>query len=301
MHQEFDPRDLEPAMPARAEASARSKIAPVLIALVALAGFSGVVWYAYVQGVRQSAPPGTTPLIKADTSPAKVRPEQPGGMDVPHQNMQVLNTLPEGDKAAAPPVERLLPPPETPLPRPTDSAAAMSSTAAVSAASSSSALPPKIGPTPTSGPSVAPPVTAPIAAASPAPAVAAAAAPTPPAPVQTASTPAPAAPPAPPAKTQVAAAPAAAPKAAPASGGGFRVQLVSVRAQDQTAQEWARLQRTFPALAALHMSVMRVDLGEKGVWYRIYGGPLSDAAAAGQVCGAIKAKDSKQGCLVVKP
>ncbi|HUA56991.1 MAG TPA: SPOR domain-containing protein [Candidatus Sulfotelmatobacter sp.] len=299
MHQEFDPRDLEPAMPARAEASARSKIAPILIALVALAGFSGVVWYAYVQGVRQSAPPGATPLIKADTSPAKVRPEQPGGMDVPHQNMQVLNTLPEGDKAAAPPVERLLPPPETPLPRPTDTAAAMSSTAT---ASSSSALPPKIGPTPTSGPSVAPPVTAPIAAASPAPAVAAAAAPTPPAPVQTASTPAPAAPPAPPAKTQVAAAPAAAPKAAPASGGGgFRVQLVSVRAQDQTAQEWARLQRTFPALAALHMSVMRVDLGEKGVWYRIYGGPLSDAAAAGQVCGAIKAKDSKQGCLVVKP
>jgi len=287
MHQEFDPRDLEPAMPARAEASARSKIAPVLIALVALAGFSGVVWYAYVQGVRQSAPPGTTPLIKADTSPAKVRPEQPGGMDVPHQNMQVLNTLPEGDKAAAPPVERLLPPPETPLPRPTDTAATPS------AASSSPALPPKIGPTPTSGPGVAPPVTAPIAAASPAPA--------PPAPVQTASTPAPAAPPAPPAKTQVAAAPAAAPKAAPASGGGFRVQLVSVRAQDQTAQEWARLQRTFPALAALHMSVMRVDLGEKGVWYRIYGGPLSDAAAAGQVCGAIKAKDSKQGCLVVKP
>jgi SPOR domain len=309
MHQEFDPRDLEPAMPARAESSARSKIAPILIALVALAGFGGVVWYAYDQGVRQSAPPGVTPLIKADTGPTKVRPEQPGGMDVPHQNMQVLNTLPEGDKAGAPPVERLLPPPETPLPRPTDTGAP----AAASAVSASPALPPKIGPTPTSGPGVAPMVTAPIATAPPtppaatAPAASAAPAPAQTAPVQAASAPTPAAPVGAPAKTQTAAAPAAAkPTAAPAvassaAGSGFRVQLVSVRSQDQTAQEWARLQHAFPELAPLHMSVMRVDLGEKGVWYRIFGGPLGDAAAAGQVCRAIAAKDSKQGCLVVKP
>jgi cell division septation protein DedD len=108
--------------------------------------------------------------------------------------------------------------------------------------------------------------------------------------------------------TQLAAAPAAAPKpaekppakATPAAAppaGAFRVQLVSVKAENQTKEEWARLQRTYPQLAPLKMSVTRVDLGEKGVWYRIFAGPLSDAAA-GDLCHALKAKG--QGCVVVK-
>ena len=295
MHQEFDPRDLEPTLPTRPERAGRSKVAPIMIALVALAGFGGVVWYAYDQGVRQTQPPGVTPLIKADTSPTKVRPEQPGGMDVPHQDKLVLNALGDGDKAGAPAVERLLPPPEAPLPRPTATSPATRSAPAPTV--STPILPPKIGPAPAAA---ATPPTAPTPASTQ---------------TQTASvpaaTPAPAAPPPKPAdksapdKTQTAAAPAAAPKPAPAApsvsagSGGFKVQLVSVKQQDQTGQEWARLQHSYPELAPLHMSVMRVDLGEKGIWYRIYGGPLSDAAAAGQLCGALKAKN--QGCVVVKP
>jgi hypothetical protein len=92
-----------------------------------------------------------------------------------------------------------------------------------------------------------------------------------------------------------------APKPAPAAGSGYRVRLVSVRAQDQTGQEWARLQRAYPQLAALQMSVTRVDLGEKGIWFRIHAGPLGDAHAASQLCDAITAKDKSQGCLVEKP
>ena len=43
MHQEFDPRDLEPSLPHKEERAGRSKIAPIMIAAVALAGFGGVV------------------------------------------------------------------------------------------------------------------------------------------------------------------------------------------------------------------------------------------------------------------
>jgi hypothetical protein len=86
-----------------------------------------------------------------------------------------------------------------------------------------------------------------------------------------------------------------------AAGGGYRVRLVSVKSESETGREWTRLQQHFPQLASLQMSVTRADLGEKGVWYRIHAGPLSDAQAAGQLCAAITAKDQSQGCLVVKP
>jgi hypothetical protein len=289
MHQEFDPRDLEPSLPARDDRQARSKVAPIMIALVALAGFGGVVWYAYDQGVRQAAPPGTTPLIKADSGPTKVRPDQPGGMDVPHQDAMVLNNLPDPNKAGAAPVERLLPPAETPLPRPTATAPA------IAPQPGNPSLPPKIGPVP-------PPSA--VAAVIPAPLQTP---PTPPPPVQTAAAPpppaapvAPAAQPAPRPPAQTAA--VVAPKPAPApAGAGYRVRLVSVRAQDQTGQEWVRLQHAYPQLASLQMSVTRVDLGEKGIWFRIHAGPLNDAHAASQLCDAITAKDKSQGCLVEKP
>ncbi len=127
--------------------------------------------------------------------------------------------------------------------------------------------------------------------------------PSPPAAAQTASaapTPAPEKPAAKsaPDKPQVAAAPKPAP-AATVNGTAYRVQLVSVKSQTETNQEWARLQRSFPELSPLNMSVTRVDLGDKGVWYRIFGGPLSDAATAGRLCDTLKAKN--QGCVVAKP
>ena len=53
------------------------------------------------------------PLLRADERPTKVKPEQPGGMPMPDQNSSLYN-----DKLAKSPVEKLLPPPEQPLPRP---------------------------------------------------------------------------------------------------------------------------------------------------------------------------------------
>lgn len=313
MHQEFDPRDLEPSLPAKEERPARSKLAPILIAGVALAGFGGVVWYAYDQGIRQTpTSAATTPLIKADTTPTKVRPDQPGGMEVPHQDKLVLNQLADGNKAGGPQVERLLPPPESPLPRPAPTAQAPVMAPApgigTNGTGQTAGLPPKIGPAPTpSAPTAQAPVMPPATplAAPPPPA----AAPRDAVQASGSSGAPPAAPQA--AAPQVAAAPAATPKpaekpapkatpaAAPSATGNFKVQLVSVKAEDQTKSEWARLQKSYPQLAPLKMSVTRVDLGDKGIWYRIYAGPLSDAGAAGELCSSLKAKG--QGCVVAKP
>jgi hypothetical protein len=87
-----------------------------------MAVFAGGLWFFYHQGVRQPAMPGPggdVPLIRADDKPVKLKPDQPGGMPVPDQNVSVYDPKP-----GAAPVEKLLPPPEQPMPRPTAKEAA---------------------------------------------------------------------------------------------------------------------------------------------------------------------------------
>jgi hypothetical protein len=91
-----------------------------LVALVVMGVFAGGLWFAYQQGLKHA---GVTtgaadvPLIRADERPTKVKPEHPGGMEVPDRDKLIYN-----QKRAA--VEHLLPPPEKPLPRPTAPSAA---------------------------------------------------------------------------------------------------------------------------------------------------------------------------------
>src|SRR3546814_1595052 len=59
-------------------------------------------------------------MIKAEDAPIKHRPEEPGGMDVPHQDKLVFNRLAPGQVENQ--VERLLPPPEEPVAKPEPSA-----------------------------------------------------------------------------------------------------------------------------------------------------------------------------------
>src|SRR3546814_5352596 len=74
---------------------------------------SDLVWYAYSWGTGQMAS-DELPVVVAEPMPEKIKPEQPGGMEVPHQGIAVLNN---GSTGQAPPtVERLLPRPETPAP-----------------------------------------------------------------------------------------------------------------------------------------------------------------------------------------
>ena len=99
---------------------------------------------------------------------------------------------------------------------------------------------------------------------------------------------------------QPAAAPhvAAAPKPAPAAV-ATKVQLASVRTPEAAREEWARLKRDNPdLLGKLTANAVRADLGEKGIYYRVEAGPLSDKAAADRLCRALKERGL--GCGLVK-
>jgi cell division septation protein DedD len=183
-------------------------------------------------------------------------------MAVPDQNISILNDKRPSDAR----VEQLLPPPESPLPRPAP------------AEPSVTEAPPAAGPAITPAP--APP---PSGAVVIAPAVAP--------PVATAPQPAPAAPPA--------ATPAPPPRPS-AAGPGYRLQVGAVRSAEAAQQEWTRLRRAqADILGKLEMRVTRTDLGGRGVFYRIEAGPIADAAAAQRACDALKQR--KVGCILVRP
>lgn len=224
---------------------------------VALVAFAAIVWYAYSEGKRVGSE-GIAPLIVADEGPVKVRPEKPGGMAVPNRDKGVYSRIAPNEAEGK--VERLLPPPEAPLPQPV----APPQPAAESA-------PPKPRPVEAGAPEVPSKDALPKAEAPPPPP--------------------PAAPPAPPAPAP--AAPAAAP-------GGFLVQLASLRDETAARTAWDRIKRQHAALlGGLSPDIDRVDLGAKGIWYRVRAGGLADAEAARRLCDQLKA--GKQSCLVVRP
>ncbi|MBM3555319.1 MAG: SPOR domain-containing protein, partial [Alphaproteobacteria bacterium] len=104
--------------------------------------------------------------------------------------------------------------------------------------------------------------------------------------------------PAPPAPPPVAAAaPVRAPSPAPGvGGGGFRLQLASLKSEDAVRQSWAQLQKQHPdVLGGLPMQVVRVDLGDRGIYYRLMAGDFARDEAQAR-CDKLKA--AKVACLV---
>ncbi len=89
----------------------RSRLLPVGIALILLSAFGAVVWFAFAAPMVAPEEQQTVELIQADPEPIKTKPEDPGGMKVQHQDKLILNPDPE-----KPQIERLLPPPEAPVP-----------------------------------------------------------------------------------------------------------------------------------------------------------------------------------------
>lgn len=257
------------------------------VALAALGGFAGIVWYAYDLGIRAGSE-SVAPLIKAEEGPAKIRPEEPGGMEVPYQDKLVYDRL--APDQAEPPAERLLPPPEAPLPPPQAAEPPPPVAAPLDSAGVQVPEPPPPSPlialieTEVPKSAVPPPLTAGIETAAPE------AVPTTPAP-------------------EVAASQEAAPAkeaesvtdltAAPAES--YRVQVAAVRSSEAAYGGWQRLQAQHKdLLGKLKLTVQRVDLGpEKGVFYRVQAGPLADKAAARDLCTKLSLR--RVGCLIVRP
>ena len=272
------------------------------VALAALGGFAGIVWYAYDLGIRAGSE-SVAPLIKAEEGPAKIRPEEPGGMEVPYQDKLVYDRL--APDQAEPPAERLLPPPEAPLPPP-QAAEPPPPEAPLPPPQAAEPPPPVAAPLDSAGVQVPePPPPSPLIALIetevpksdvPPPLTAG---------IETAAPEAVQTPPAP----EVAASQEAAPAkeaesvtdltAAPAES--YRVQVAAMRSSEAAYGGWQRLQAQHKdLLGKLKLTVQRVDLGpEKGVFYRVQAGPLADRAAARDLCTKLSLR--RVGCLIVRP
>ncbi len=307
-------------------AMSRSRMA---LAVAVLGAFAAFTWYAY-ERVGEPGGEAIAPLIKADKGPTRVRPESPGGMEIPYQDKMIYEELSRGEPE--PGVERLLPPPEVPLPPPTSTAGVPPQAGPGSAhvetlvgtfpPPAQPVAPPDVQaePAPTPTPSQAETVTA--VEPAPAPTAGPGVAKLPPSgPEEDAEAPggaqsvpaaqagsdeaAPATP-KPSAKSQqkgpedTAVAALSSPPAgqAPAAG-GHRIQVAAVRSREGAERGWRRLQKAHAdVLGPLTLTVEKVDLGSKGIFYRIQGGPLTQQAAA-EACAELKRR--KTGCFVVGP
>jgi peptidoglycan hydrolase-like protein with peptidoglycan-binding domain len=79
----------------------------------------------------------------------------------------------------------------------------------------------------------------------------------------------------------------AAPTAARATGGTWdtAVHLASFKQESKAHEEWQRLQRRMPSLLDDMIPLVReVDLGDKGLFYRLYAGPFPNLATAQDFC-----------------
>lgn len=248
----------------------RGQILTVMVSIAAIASFGSVVWWAHNQDVKAGGK-GLEPLVvQAPTTPTRTKPENAGGLVPPNQDKEVFNRIAPGAVPSQP--EKLLPVAVTPR------------------------LPANGLPTP---------------AAPKPPEAEVAKAPTPLQP----NPPATAAPTQPPDK-----APANPPNVQPASTtpasengpsiaslienmsgptGGWRVQIASVKSEDVAKSTWARLQSAHgDVLSNLRMQAVKVDLGDRGVWYRVQAGPL-DEKQAHSVCANLKSR--RTDCVSVPP
>ncbi len=82
------------------------------------------------------------------------------------------------------------------------------------------------------------------------------------------------------------------------SGGGYLVQVSSQKNEADAQASYRALQGKYPSVLGSQTSVVkRVDLGEKGVYYRAFAGPFSSVDQATQVCSSLKAAGGPQ-CLI---
>jgi hypothetical protein len=314
----------------------------LLLFVLAVVLVAGGAWGWLIHGKRVTAMFAKSgddgvPMVRADPTPFKTRPRDPGGMEVPDRDKLVYERLQgkEGETR----VERLLPPAEKPVAPPRDAGPAPQVTERLPRVPTEAQVratrppaPPSIASAPTRAPAQAlrepepedsPPTAEETAPQAPTETAAPASAPAsareqetesareqPKEPARPAASAAPPAsvreqtpasvreqtkePPSPPPQP-----PPARVAAASSPSSGFLIQIAAVREEDRAAAEWTRLQRQHPdALQGLKLFVVKADLGDKGIFWRLRAGPFADEAQAKNRCADLAKR--KVGCLVVK-
>jgi hypothetical protein len=95
--------------------------------------------------------------------------------------------------------------------------------------------------------------------------------------------------------------PAAPARVAPAasSGGGYAVQVSAQRSEAEAQAAFRSMQAKYPSqLGSREPMIRRVDLGEKGIYFRAMVGPFASGNEASQVCSSLKSAGGQ--CIVQK-
>jgi len=241
----------------------------LVIGLLVVAAFAGVVWLAYTQGVQRGRADAPRMLVAA-SGPVKEAPANPGGTATPFKGLKIYQQpAPSDDEdtdtspqpAAAKPAPAVAPPKPAPAvapvaapPKPTK----VAQTVAPEAGNPGDALatrPPRALHTMPSAQSSAQPVAA--AAPTPKPLAIPAKAPKP-------------------VKTETA--------QAAVTAGGVGLQIGAYKSEADANAAWTSLSHKHPMVAAYRSAVKKVDLGDKGIWYRLRLGTFADKSAAEGFC-----------------
>lgn len=109
------PSTIRDARPRRRTARRLVTAVGVLLAMVGL-GYAGLTGWELYRSQAATAGIPDIPVIRADVSPIRIQPEEPGGLQVPHRDRLVLQDL--DDEPMPMPVATVRPAPEEPMPRP---------------------------------------------------------------------------------------------------------------------------------------------------------------------------------------
>lgn len=236
---------------------------------IALAGVVG--WF--VLAPQYAETEKEIPIIRRPQTAVKIKPENPGGMDIPNQDKNVYNIV-EKKEVDNTVVENLLPKPETPklpdiVPEVSDvdvnannldqivdevsAEKALEKPAEIKEAAANNNVPAK--------PADLLADTAPAKPAAPEKAAA------------------------PQAKTAEKTA-----ASAPAAAGGWQIQLIASKNKAAVEKTWTDLSAKYSDLQKMPHEIQASDLGAQGMFYRLRAGSFADKAAAAQACALLKAK-----------
>ena len=245
------------------------------------------------------------PVIHAEEKPFKVRPENPGGMDIPHQDKLIYQRLRGEERPIK--VERLLSEPEKPLPPPEPAppppVAASPGGASAPAGDADPAVADAIERSIVERGLIQPPdaeadamgeeegMVANEAAGGEGATTTAIPVPQPRPSARAGET----------AALSARLAPSGSATPAPAAASAsFRIQLGAFAAPDKADDAWRRLQAQHPGLlGALKPETSRVEVPDRGTLYRLRAGPIEGEERARALCQDLIGRGA--GCLVVQP
>ncbi len=239
----------------------RGRFSPFKIGVLiaGLAAVIGGISYLFSDG--DEGQPESVPTIEAEL-PLKERPDHPGGVDIPHQDVTMFGQMEKGglDQQRT---EHLLPPPEVPD---------MKQARNVGVSVPPAAVAPPPAAVPDTSPAAVPEVSAP-------------------APVPVSSPP--------PSSEKNAAIKEKPLPAAKSVSGGYAIQVASVPDMQAARKDMERFRDKYrAALAGADMRLVKADIAGKGTYYRVQSEPMAEAKARA-LCASIKS--SGAACVVVKP